>query len=327
MVTVHAAPPPSGSSNPFLGAKRRPLVVGHRGVPKLHQENTLAGFRRARELGADAVELDVRLTRDGRVIAFHDASLARLTGVPRPVLDLTWDQLSRLRIRRHIDMGIDAHGARVFADYDREERIALFEEVLDEVGDDVAINVELKLDDLRWPLWWRTEIADAAAEIVAQAGAIDRVIFTSFDPRKLLAATRVLPDAAVGFCWDETMLNFASPLLQRLPAFSDHEPGDRQYHANSRRFLNRLVEANVAGRLLGTRVVGVEHTLVGRDTVRRLHDRGVAIGTHVLLPLGSTTGKRIAPAAMEAREIERLAGLGVDWIETDDPERVLELIG
>src|SRR5712664_3654422 len=41
----------------FLAAKSRPLIVGHRGVPVLHQENTLAGFRRAVELGLDAIEL------------------------------------------------------------------------------------------------------------------------------------------------------------------------------------------------------------------------------------------------------------------------------
>jgi hypothetical protein len=61
--------------------------------------------------------------------------------------------------------------------------------------------------------------------------------------------------------------------------------------------------------------------------VRRLHERGVAIGTHVLFPLGSTTGKPIAPTAMDDAEVARLAALGIDWIESDDPERVLELIG
>ena len=62
--------------NPFLAAnKPRPLVVGHRGVPLLHQENTLAGFRRAVALGVPAVELDVRLTADRRAVCVHDAHL------------------------------------------------------------------------------------------------------------------------------------------------------------------------------------------------------------------------------------------------------------
>ena len=328
MVTVNARPRPLRSgTNPFVRPKAKPIIVGHRGVPLRHQENTLAGFKRAAELGIPAVELDVRLTKDGRAVVFHDGGLARMTGVARPVIDMTWDQISRLRIRRRIDMGVDVHGKRVVAHYEREEPIALFEEVLAELPDTVAINVELKLDPVQWPHWWRTEIADVAAEIVAEAGAIDRVIFTSFDPRKLRAVTRVLPDAVIGFCWDETMLDFASPLLERLPALSDHDAAHGRLNANCRRALNQLVEANVAGRLLGTRVVGVEHTLVGRASVRRLHDQGVAIGTHVLFPLGSTTGKPIAPTAMDDAEVARLAGLGIDWIESDDPERVLELVG
>ena len=54
----------SAVSNPFLVGKARPIVVGHRGVPTLHQENTLAGFRRAIQLGIPAIELDVQLTKD-----------------------------------------------------------------------------------------------------------------------------------------------------------------------------------------------------------------------------------------------------------------------
>ena len=49
--------------------------------------------------------------------------------------------------------------------------------------------------------------------------------------------------------------------------------------------------------------------------------------THTLFPLGSTTGKPISPSAMTAQEVERLVSLGVDWIESDDPERLLNLIG
>src|SRR5687767_11865360 len=67
--------------NPFLApGKRKPLIVGHRGVPAVHQENTLAGFRRAISLGLPAVELDVRLTADNRAIVLHDHNLRRLTG-------------------------------------------------------------------------------------------------------------------------------------------------------------------------------------------------------------------------------------------------------
>jgi glycerophosphoryl diester phosphodiesterase len=313
------------ASNPFLVGKKRPIVVGHRGVPALHQENTLAGFRRAVELGVPAVELDVRLTADRRAVVLHDNDLLRLTGSPGFVHELTWDQLSRRRIRSELPMGIDVHGAMVVARYDRPEPIPLLAEVLDEIAHRAAINIELKLD---LPRWWHVDIGAVVAEAITVAKADDRVIVTSFDPRKLRAAARIRPALALGFCFDDTMLNFARVVLDRLPplraqlALNDDRPGH-----NARRVLNRLLDADLVGRLLRTRVVGAEHTLVGRETVRRLHRQGIAVGTHTIFPLGSTTGKPIAASAATTGEVDRLVALGVDWIETDDPERLLKLIG
>jgi glycerophosphoryl diester phosphodiesterase len=51
----------------------RPLVLGHRGAPRVERENTVEAFRRAVELGADGVELDVRRTADGALVVHHDA--------------------------------------------------------------------------------------------------------------------------------------------------------------------------------------------------------------------------------------------------------------
>jgi glycerophosphoryl diester phosphodiesterase len=53
--------------------------IGHRGAPLERKENTLASFQRAVELGADAVELDVHVTRDGIPVVHHDATLGRVT--------------------------------------------------------------------------------------------------------------------------------------------------------------------------------------------------------------------------------------------------------
>src|SRR5215208_5844276 len=110
-------------SNPFLIGKPRPIVVGHRGAPTLHQENTVAGFKRAAQLGVPAVELDVQLTKDRKPVVIHDAHLRRLTGQSRYVWELTWDEIHKLRIRRELPMGVDVHGHRTIAKYEREERI------------------------------------------------------------------------------------------------------------------------------------------------------------------------------------------------------------
>lgn len=316
---------PVAPANPFLRGKQRPMVVGHRGVPTLHQENTLAGFKRAVSLGIPAVELDVQLTKDRKAVVLHDWNLRRLTGDPRKVWNVTWDELSKLRLLRELPMGVDVHGAKVVARYDKEERIPLLAEVLSEISGKVAINIELKINFLGW---WETEVARVTAEVIAEAGAQHGVILTSFDPRKLRAAVAAHSDLATGFCFDDTMLDFAGPLLDRVPSLRHRLSLDADGHirTTARRLLSKILDSNLLGRVLGSRLVGAEHTIIGSKTVKRLHDQGIAIGTHTLFPLGSTTGKPISPSAMTAAEVDRLVELGVDWIESDDPERLLRMI-
>lgn len=249
-------------SNPFLVGKARPMVVGHRGVPTLHQENTLAGFRRAVQLGIPAIELDVQLTKDKKAVVLHDAHLKRLTGDPRYVWDVTWDELSKLRIKRVLPMGIDVHGVRTVVQYEHEERIPLLAEVLAVVHGKVAINVELKVEVFGW---WHTEIARVTAQVVTEAKADAFVILTSFDPRKLRAAVAAHPGLATGFCFDDSMLDFAAPFLERVPHLRAKLslPADGHLRTNARRLLNKILESHLLGRILGTRLVGAEHTIVG----------------------------------------------------------------
>jgi glycerophosphoryl diester phosphodiesterase len=307
--------------NPFLLGKPRPIVVGHRGVPALHQENTLAGVRRAISLGIPAVELDVQLTKDRRVVVLHDHHLHRLTGDSRRIFDLTWDQASRLRIRRVVPMGIDVHGAQVVTRYADEQPIPLLEELLAEAPG-LAFNIELKMTPTGW---WQTEIARVVAKVIVEAHAEDRVIVTSFDPRKLRATVDAHPQLTTGYTFADNMLNFARPLLERWPR--RRSPADPHLDSNTRSLMARIADSNVFGGVMRTRVVGVEHTIVSSQTVARLHDKGISIGTHTLFPIGSSTGKPISPTGSTTGEVERLVALGVDWIESDDPERLQNLIG
>ena len=79
-----------------MGPMRRVSAVGHRGDPYRVRENTLPSLRSALEQGADAVEIDVRLTRDGVPVLLHDDSLKRLWGHDRPLARLTRDELHEL---------------------------------------------------------------------------------------------------------------------------------------------------------------------------------------------------------------------------------------
>ena len=105
-------------------------VVAHRGVTAAAPENTMAAFRRALELGIDAVELDVRLTRDQRPVVYHYYYLDGFTTGSGPIFDRTAAELESLRV----------------LDRDRaaSHRIPLLDEVLDEFAGRLGLEVELK---------------------------------------------------------------------------------------------------------------------------------------------------------------------------------------
>jgi glycerophosphoryl diester phosphodiesterase len=100
-------------------------IMGHRGAPADEPENTLRSFARALAVGVAAVELDVQLTKDGRLAVIHDETLDRTTSGRGPVKDFTLAEL------KQIDAG-------------RGERIPALEEVFDLVQGQAHLMVELK---------------------------------------------------------------------------------------------------------------------------------------------------------------------------------------
>lgn len=75
----------------------KPLIIAHRGASADAPENTLAAFRLAWEQGADAVEMDLRLTRDNQVAVIHDADLRRVAGNAHKVSGLDAEDLVQIR--------------------------------------------------------------------------------------------------------------------------------------------------------------------------------------------------------------------------------------
>ena len=76
----------------------RPLNIAHRGGAGLRPENTLAAFSRALDDGADGIELDVRLARDGVPVVIHDGTLQRTGLTPDQVARMTSDELARIDV-------------------------------------------------------------------------------------------------------------------------------------------------------------------------------------------------------------------------------------
>ena len=300
--------------NGFFKDKTRPIVLGHRGVPLAHQENTQAGFRKAEELGIDGIELDVFATRDDKLAVFHDEDTERLTGTSGLITEMTWDEVSRLRIKRSIPQ--DKSG-EVVRTYLSEERIPLLDDVLEEFGGSLLINIEMKAYR---PMWSRRRTGRLVAEAVERAGCEESVISTSFDFFMLRELENTQPSIHSGFTYDDAIVDGLKSWTSRLPEF-DTELAQRAGNQNHISFLNTLLELNAVGRFIGSSVVGAEHLLIDSDTVQKFHQRNMIIGSHTLYPLDLRT--ITDPGLNQDEEVARLAGCGVDWIETDDPERLM----
>ena len=145
-------------------------VCGHRGAAGLKPENTLAGFREAVAMGADFVECDVHLSRDGEIVVIHDDTLDRTTNATGAVRGLT---LAEIRMA-------DAGGG---------ERVPTLDEVLDVVVPKARLLCELKNDT----------VVPAAVAKVRERGLLDRVTFISFNVAALTLARAQGADVKLGY--------------------------------------------------------------------------------------------------------------------------------
>ncbi|MFF0065503.1 glycerophosphodiester phosphodiesterase [Streptomyces sp. NPDC005279] len=145
-------------------------VVGHRGDPYRVRENTLPSLRSAIERGADAVEIDARLTRDGVPVLLHDDSLKRLWGHDRPLAGLTAKELHELT-----DGGVPT-----------------LREALLAVGDDHRVMIDLPGAS--------KESVRTVVSTVRECGADERVYYCA-GPTTMLAVRAADPSAEIAMTW------------------------------------------------------------------------------------------------------------------------------
>lgn len=167
-------------THPFLRVSRR-LVFAHRGGSGLAPENTAAAFDNGIALGADGLELDVRLSADGVAVVHHDATLDRTTNLRGPVRQRTATELARADAGFHFADG----ESRPF----RGHRIGVpgLAEVLIRHRD-ARIIIELKEED--------AALAVAAVAAVRAADAVERVCLGSFSRRALRHVRAIAPEIA-----------------------------------------------------------------------------------------------------------------------------------
>jgi len=242
-----------------------PRVLAHRGLAGPGApENTLAAFGRATAAGAEYLETDAQCTRDGHAVLFHDSSLRRITGDPRPIAELDLAELQ----------GIDLGG----------DRVPTLQEALDAFPD-ARFNLDIKAAAAAVP----------AAAAIRDAGAVDRMLVTSFDEGRRSAITSALAQSAGG----RRVASSASAamLLRALPAA-------------------RLGRATALQRsLVGVQALQVPERfrglpIVTARLVRQMHAIGVEV--HVW-------------TVNDPRVMRRLLDLDVDGLVTDRCDLALEV--
>ena len=162
-------------------ATDRPRIFGHRGAMGYAPENTLASFRKAVELGVEAIELDVHLTADDELVVLHDPCLERTTSGRGQVHALTLEEI------RALDAG--AHFGPEFAG----ERVPTLGEVLEWARGRCVLDVEIKGAPAPYP-----GIADRVVELLVRHQMLDRAIVISFDHPTVRRVKALAPDLATG---------------------------------------------------------------------------------------------------------------------------------
>lgn len=180
----------------------------HRGVMALQPENTMSAFRLALDTGADGIETDVHLTKDGELVLIHDETLERTTDGNGMVSSYTLDELRRFNA-----------GVR----YSQQEVIPTLQELLELVrGESIRLNLEVKTDVLRY-----VGIESRLLDTIESSG-IDpsRVLFSSFNHETIHRLKKMRPDI-------EAAILLAQPLydtvgyLESVGADSVHPHIDR----------------------------------------------------------------------------------------------------
>jgi glycerophosphoryl diester phosphodiesterase len=183
----------------------RPLVFAHRGGAKLGPENTIEAFDRGLSAGADGLELDVRLSRDGEVVLMHDATVNRTTRGRGRVAEFTAGELAGWCVPRLAD---------VIPRYL-----------------DAALIIEIKEPN--------PDLARRVVELVRQYDAVDRIALGSFHQAPLRVARDLEPRIPTGASKPEIRLALYASYVGLAPRWAAYRSLQVPERSRGRRVVSR----------------------------------------------------------------------------------------
>jgi glycerophosphoryl diester phosphodiesterase len=185
----------------------RTLVLGHRGSSAYTPMNTLPAFEMAVEQGADGIELDVWLSKDGEAVICHDATVDGTTDGSGYIWDKTLAELKLL------------HAGNKFAASYPTAQIPTLTEVFNAVGDVLFINIEIKADPTM-----KRGVEQVVADLIKRHHMQERVIVSSFSGEVLRNFRAIAPEIPIGFLHmaKEPASAREMSLIHDLPHEADH---------------------------------------------------------------------------------------------------------
>ncbi|MCC5876229.1 MAG: glycerophosphodiester phosphodiesterase [Candidatus Sumerlaeia bacterium] len=154
-----------------------PMIIAHRGASAYAPENTVASAVLAWRMNSHAVEIDVYMTTDNKIVVMHDYNAERTTGVDIKMFEATWDDL------RHLDAGSWKNIAFTG------EPIPLLEDIIDTMPEGGKLFIEIK--------YHGAEIVPHLKKVMEESGRLDDLIVIGFTFETMRAMREAMPDVPI----------------------------------------------------------------------------------------------------------------------------------
>ena len=152
-------------------------IFAHRGFSGVYPENTMLAFEKAVEAKSDGIELDIHLSKDGKLIVIHDEELIRTTGALGKVCDYTRDELVKINAGKTKE---DKFGFTPIVD---------FEKYCNYIKNkNIITNIEIKTNNMYYP-----GIEESALDLVKKYNLEEKVIFSSFNWLSVVKIKKLAP--------------------------------------------------------------------------------------------------------------------------------------
>ena len=165
-------------------------IFAHRGASGYAPENTMDAFKLAVKQGAEGIELDVQLSKDGIPVVIHDETIDRVTNGHGYVKDYTLEELKNFTIMKG-----------KYQEYEHSKIPTLEEVLVYAKKENLTVNIELKTG-----IYWYPEIEEKTVDLVKKTKMEDLVIYSSFNHYSIRKIKEIAPQAETAYLYSDVIL-------------------------------------------------------------------------------------------------------------------------